>query len=249
MKRTTFILALALTAITAYAQPQPAPTKKLKYLTEAEIDPSRLLPPPPKDGSEVQAREMAEVKRLMKTRTPERMAQAVWDDQHEDPSAFAATIGPEFDLSKLPATAKLLAEAQNDQSVAASAAKVYFHRKFPVAADPAGAAAYREWSCDPEVKKPGDRQFRSYPSGHATMGYSLGIILAALIPEKSQVILARAADYAYSREVCADHYHSDVEASHALGSAVGIELLNNAALQPMIEAAKAELRAAHVITE
>jgi hypothetical protein len=40
------------------------------------------------------------------------------------------------------------------------------------------------------------------------------------------------ADYAYSREVCGDHYHSDVEASRALGAAVGVMLLNNAPLKP-----------------
>ena len=78
------------------------------------------------------------------------------------------------------------------------------------------------------------------------MGYSVGIVLAALIPEKSQAILARAADYAYSREVCGDHYHSDIEASHALGNALGIMFLNSPALKTQIEAARAELRAAHL---
>ncbi len=78
------------------------------------------------------------------------------------------------------------------------------------------------------------------------MGYSLAIVLSALMPEKSQVILARAADYAYSREICGDHYHSDVEASHALGSALGIMLLTHPTMQPLVEAAKAELRAAQL---
>ena len=77
----------------------------------------------------------------------------------------------------------------------------------------------------------------------------MGVVLAALIPEKSQAILSRAADYAYSREVCGDHYHSDVDASRALGTAVGTMLLNNAALRPQIDAAKTELRAAHVTAE
>lgn len=58
------------------------------------------------------------------------------------------------------------------------------------------------------------------------MGFSLGIVLAHLIPDKAQAILARAADYAYSREICGDHYHADIEASHALGTTIGIELLN-----------------------
>ena len=188
------------------------------------------------------------MERLVKTRTPERFAQAVWDNDHEDATAFAAAIGPDFDLNKLPATAKLLAVVLNDQSVVASASKVFFHRQFPVAAAIGSAASYRDWSCDKDVKKPGDRPLRSYPSGHATMGYTLGVVLAALIPDKSQVILARAADYAYSREVCGDHYHTDVEASHALGNAVGIMLLNNAALKPQIAASRTELLAAHLTT-
>jgi acid phosphatase (class A) len=253
--RTSRVLLMGITVMTAMASavcaqvapsaPTTPPTKKtLKFLTPSEVDPGRLLPPPPKDGSENQVREMAEVKRLIKERTPERHAQAVWDDAHEDISAFAATIGPGFDLNKLPATAKLFADVQNDENIANITAKAFFHRKFPVAAE--SAVNYRDWSCEADVNPPGDRPLRSYPSGHATMGYSFGIILAALIPEKSQAILARAADYAYSREVCGDHYHADIEASHALGTATGLMLLNNAALKPEIEAARAELRAAHL---
>jgi acid phosphatase (class A) len=254
MKLRTAIPGLVLLAAAAYAQSEatvatPVKTKTLKFLTHAEIDPSRLLPPPPKDGSDNQQKELAEVRRLVKARTPERYAQAKWDNEHEDATAFAATIGPGFDLNKLPATARLLAAVLNDQSAAASAAKEFFHRRFPVAADPSARASYKEWSCDDDVKKPVDRPLRSYPSGHSTMGYSLGIVLASLIPEKSQAILARAADYAYSREICGDHYHSDVEASHALGIAVGIMLLNNAALKPQIEAARTELRQAHLTTQ
>jgi membrane-associated phospholipid phosphatase len=143
-----------------------------------------------------------------------------------------------------PATAKLLENVLHDQAIAASTAKDYFHRKFPVTAEM--PASYREWTCDTPDRKPDSRPLRSYPSGHATLGYSVGVVLAELIPEKSQAILIRAADYAYSREVCGDHYHSDVEASRALGTALGMMLLENAALKPQIDAAKAELRAAHL---
>jgi acid phosphatase (class A) len=244
-----FIAALFLVSATALPESgAAAPAKKtLKFLTPAEIDPSRLLPPPPADGSELQKKELAEAEHLVANRTADRYARAVWDNEHEDPTAFADVLGPDFDLKKLPATANLFAEVQNEQSVAASMAKVYFHRKFPVAAAMADES-YRKWSCDTDVKKPGDRPLRSYPSGHATMGYTFAIVLAELMPEKAQAILARAADYAYSREVCGDHYHSDVEASHALGTAVGILLLNNTALKPDIAAAKAELRTSSLAT-
>jgi acid phosphatase (class A) len=253
MNLRSVVLGFALLGGPAFSQSEATtatPAKKtLKVLTQAEIDPGRLLPPPPEDGSDNQRKELAEVRRLVKARSPERYAQAKWDNEHEDATAFAAAIGPGFDLNKLPATASLLAIVLNDQSVAASTAKEFFHRKFPVAADPSAAASYKQWTCDADVKKPADRPLRSYPSGHATLGYSLGIVLAALIPDKSQAILARAADYAYSREICADHYHSDVEASHALGSAIGITLLKNATLRPQIEAARAELVAAGVTTK
>ena len=57
-----------------------------------------------------------------------------------------------------------------------------------------------------------------------------------------RTILVRAADCASSREICGEHYHADVEASHALGAALGILFLRSEALKPQIEPAKAELR-------
>jgi acid phosphatase (class A) len=71
-------------------------------------------------------------------------------------------------------------------------------------------------------------------------------VLAALMPEKSQIILSRSADYAYSREVCGDHYHSDVEASHALGNALAVMMLESPSLKPLLDAARTELHAAHL---
>jgi acid phosphatase (class A) len=244
MKTFIAILILTFSTLTAWGQSSP---KKLRFLTPAEIDPARLLPAPPPDGSVAQKQELADLKRLLNARTPERFAQAKWDQDHEDATAFASVIGPAFDLKKLPATAKLMDDVQNDQSVAASAAKEYFHRVFPAVTD----TSITDLNCDPAAvragaAKPGGRVRRSYPSGHATLGYSVGVVLATLIPEKAQAIQARAADYGLSREVCAEHYHSDVDASHALGTAVGIMLLNNAALRPELDAAQAELIAAHL---
>jgi acid phosphatase (class A) len=248
MTKQITLFALALSALTAWGQTAPGP-KKLKFLTPADINPARLLPPPPADGSEAQVQEMADLKRLLNHRTPERFTQAKWDQDHEDATAFSDVIGPAFDLKALPATARLLADVENDQSVAASAAKEYFHRVFPAVID----TSITDLNCDPAAvragaAKPGGRVRRSFPSGHATLGYSVGVVLATLIPEKAQAIEARASEYGYSREVCAEHYHSDVDASHALGVAVGTMLLNNAALKPEIDAARAELRAARITT-
>jgi len=222
----------------------PLPTN-LRFLTDEQVNPSRLLPAPPADGSAVQQKEMSQIKELIHTRSKERYDAAVWDARHEDPTPFAVVIGHGFDLKKLPATAKLLDDVLNDQTVATSEAKSFFRRKFPAAAAMPGDS-YREWTCDEADRKPSALPLRSYPSGHATMAYSFGVILAALIPEKSQAILERSASYAYSREVCGDHYHSDVEAGHVLGTTLGALLLNNSALKPELEAAKLELRAVQI---
>jgi acid phosphatase (class A) len=220
-------------ASSGLAQTAPVKAQKvLMALTSQDIDARRLIPPPPTEDSARQARDLAEVKAVIAASTPKRRAQAKWDDDHEDPSMYEATIGGGFELQKLPATAALMAVVMNDQSIAASAAKKAFPRKRPWAADRTIA------TCDPD-----DKPLTSYPSGHATMGYTVGVVLATLIPEKASAIQTRAADYAESREVCGSHYSSDAEASHVLGTALAIELLNTDSLRPKIDAARAELRA------
>jgi acid phosphatase (class A) len=213
--------------------PAPKPTKVLKYLAPVDIDARRLLPPPPVDGSEINRAELAEMHRITDTASAERRTQAKWDDDHEDPSMFAATVGAGFDLDKLPATAEVLAIVQNDASIAASAAKKTFERRRPWAID----ATIK--TCDPD-----DKPLTSYPSGHSTLGYSLGMTLAVLIPEKSQAFLARAHDYAYSRVVCGSHYASDTQASQALAAAFVTALLKNPEFEVKLRAAHAELQAA-----
>jgi acid phosphatase (class A) len=247
LKKYFLSLLAAASLLTAFAQAPPKASlpKKFRFLNEKQTNPAQILPPPAKDGSEAQQREMQEVKRLVQTRSKERFDQAHWDARHEDPTPFAAAIGPKFDLTKLPATARLLEDVLNDQTVATSNAKEYFKRKFPVAAAMPGDS-YGQWTCDDVDRRPEARPLRSYPSGHSTMAYTFGIVLASLIPEKSQAILARAADYAYSREICGDHYHSDVEAGHVLGTVLGELILHDEGFRPEFQAARRELREAGI---
>lgn len=235
-------VSVLLTASASAAEPPapvPAskPVKTLKVLTPEQVDPARILPAPAPDGSDAQKADLAEVQRLYRTRTPERLAQAQWDDIHEDPMIFAGVMGPSFDLAKLPRTAELLALVQNEGSVSANMAKRHFLRNRPWAVDPTLKA------CD---YKPNANPKTSYPSGHATLSYSVGWVLANLVPEKADVILARAAEYAYSREICAAHYASDTEASHVLGTVVAMQLLASPKIAPMVEAARTELQQAHL---
>ncbi len=242
-------LALAASVPFAYAQAAPAaqsaaqkPGKAAKakpgpqILSMAVIDPIRLLPPPAADGSEIQKTELAELRQLQATRTPDQFAHAQWNAEHEDASAFASAMGPKFDLAALPATARLLQDVRTEQSAISRLAKQEFHRTRPWVADPAIVGC----------EHGNDKAKSAYPSGHATLGYTLAVVMAGLAPEQAQSVLQRAADYAHDRLVCGAHYRSDIVAGQAMGTVIGTELLHAPALQDEIAASRRELAIAGV---
>ena len=141
---------------------------------------------------------------------------------------------PGFDLTKLPATAKLFDDVRAEEKEAATVAKTYFHRL----ARPYASPSQSLQGCE----KGANAAKTSYPSGHSTMGYSMAVVLSALVPEKSQAILTRAAEYAENRLVCGVHYRHDIAGGEALGTLVAIELMNNPTFKTELEAARAELR-------
>ncbi len=240
--------ALILTASGALAaEPAPAasataapatmakPAKAFRILDAKAFDPSRILPPPPTDGSERQKAELAEVQRAYALPDAGRKALAQWDNDHEDPSLFAPTIGLKFDMETLPATAALLDLAQNEASVASGMGKKYFKRIRPWAQDKTISP------CDGADQ---DKPNTSYPSGHASIGYTLAFVLTELMPERGAALQERAFDYAYSREICGDHFPSDTEASHTLAALVATRLLADPRVADKVAAARAELKAA-----
>ena len=201
-----------------------------------DIDPQRLLPPPPADGSPAQKAELAETEQAVATRSPEALAQATSDDAIENPTIYRVVIGDGFDLDKLPATSKMLADVMREQRAAAGRAKKFFQRARP-------------WVSDPDLKTCGPRGIdwhSSYPSGHATMGYATGVVLAAAVPEKGQAILARANAYAENRLVCGMHFRRDIVAGQVLGTAVAVSLMHDAEFKTEFDAAEQELKAAHL---
>lgn len=201
-----------------------------------QFNPAALLPSPPADGSSAAVAEMDELHRIEKARTPAQFQAAKRDDETEDAMAFAQATGAGFDLKVLPQTAKLLDEVRTEEKAATKLAKNYFRRNRPWIADPKLVTCASD---DPPQS--------SYPSGHATMGYSFAVILAALAPQKSQAIMARASDFAENRLVCSMHYRRDIIAGAALGADVAFALLQNPQFKSQFAVAQAELRAAHII--
>jgi acid phosphatase (class A) len=215
--------------------PAPRPTPKFIYLSPTFLaNPGLIVPPPPSAGSPEAMRDLAAVMSMQAAATPERIALAASDDKIETVWRYSDVL-PGFEASKLPLTDKLFTAARNDQNIVGNVFKPFFARPRPYEIDP------NIGTCVPSnTGKPP----RSYPSGHALMGYSLGIILAQLIPEKASVILERARIYGESRVICGVHFPSDIVASQAVGTAVALQLMGNPSFKAEFDAAKAELVAA-----
>jgi acid phosphatase (class A) len=234
-------LALALTAAGAAMSPcvaASAPKKPgltaSKFLQPGELDPAQLLPRPPGDDSPETKAELAELHRIEAARTPERFELAKHDDEFEDVTSIAAPLGPAFDLARFPATAALFEDVRLEDEFAGKRFKSFFARPRPDVLDP---------SLNPCERENGKN---SYPSGHSTIGYSAATVLSELMPGNAQVIQARAAEFAESRLVCGAHYRRDIEAGHVLGVALALELMKKPKFREELEAARAELTAAHI---
>jgi acid phosphatase (class A) len=235
MTPSKYLATLAGTALMLGGGAHAAQKETLHYLTSADVEPVMILPKPFAPGSDGENAELAELHRIIASASAARMAQAKWDDAHEDPALFDDVLGVKLEV--MPATWALLSEVQEEGEVAADVSKNYFDRARPWATDSTLA------NCD-AGKNANPR--RSYPSGHSTLSYSVGFVLARLVPEKADVILSRAADYAMSRQICGVHYPSDTEASHVLATIIGTKLLANPSFVAKMAAARSELRAAHL---
>lgn len=203
---------------------------KAGLLEPSQIDASRLLPPPPGAGSAEEKAEFAELRAIAARSTPEMRAVAKHDAEDETPDIFNAAIG--FDIATRPQTFKLLDMVVREEDGDTKGAKDFFQRERPYSADPSLK------TCTPV--KPG-KAANSYPSGHASLAFSMGVVLASLLPEKSQAILARSAAYAEQRLVCGVHFRSDIVAGQQFGTVLALRLMQNPQFQAQMKLARAEL--------
>jgi acid phosphatase (class A) len=225
-----FLLTVALTL--AFGTAQAA-----DILTPEQVDATHLLPPPPAPGSAQALAELAELKSIAAARTPAAFAAAAHDAKDETGDIFADAIGPGFDFAKLPATKKMLSDIHDTEDAVSKPAKEFFHRDRPWIVEPSLV------TCTEHKSGPAPT---SYPSGHATVAYAMGVVLASLIPDKAQAILARSSQFAENRLVCGVHFRSDIAAGEAFGTVIGLDLLQNAQFRVEYDAAAAELSAAHL---
>ncbi|HSI16907.1 MAG TPA: phosphatase PAP2 family protein [Sphingomonas sp.] len=227
--------AMWLAAALLAAAPGPKPPV---LLTTADLDPARVLPPPPAAGSTQAAAELAELHAAEVARTPADEADARRDGDTKNATIFAVVFGPRFDLDKLPATARLMALVRASEKAVVDSGKDEFKRARPYAVDTSLNSCKRN-----------DDPLSSYPSGHTSMAFSMGETLARLVPERAPALLARAARYGQSRIVCGQHFRSDVTAGQLLGGLIVERLMTKPEFQAAFAGARRELVTAGIATK
>ena len=222
-------------AALAYAQAPAKAPKVPVFVSPAIADAVVLITPPPALDSKKMSEDVAEIYAIHRSATPQEIANANWDNQHENIFAIARILGDKFTAESMPATAKLWADMNNDIGVFVPAAKKFFQQARP-------------YDLDPNIKsicgsKPGGPK-NSYPSGHGTTGYLSALVLSMMVPEKSAAIRARADEYGHNRVICGDHYSADIPASKEAAELLMGNMIGNPRFQQEFAAAKAEIRQA-----
>lgn len=219
----------ALLACSILAAPLALARDAQPFFDGSQINLLTLLAPPPANQSPQMQAELAELLTLQVTRTPEMVARAQ-ADVVADVWRFADVMGAGFVADRLPLTDAFFARVEQTEGAVVDAYKDVWKRPRPFMYS--------------ELIKPVVRMSRSgsYPSGHATGGYLMGIVLANMVPEKRAEIMARAAQYAHHRMVAGVHFRSDVEAGRIVGTLIAARLQQQPDFLAGFAAARSELR-------
>lgn len=201
------------------------------YVSPADVDLTKLLPPPPAQDSEQTKKEIREILAFQRDRTA-KMTEYASADQTISVFRFADVLGEKFTKENLPFTAEFFDSVISNAADIVGPAKDFWKRPRPSAFDP---------RVKPCVKVPTNA---AYPSGHSAAGNLMAIILANMLPEKSAEIYRRGWDFAVNRIIGGVHYRSDSEAGRMAATVVAAFMFNNAEFKADYEKSKEEVRGA-----
>jgi len=209
----------------------PALARDPNFVSPQQSHAFEILPTPPAADSDATKAELSELHQLEVSRSQAQAAAAQWDDDNENVFLFKSVFGEKFTKENLPALDAFAARVRSDEGLNSGVAKEGFHRVRPYNLDKTLHPI-----CKTKTKDD------SYPSGHTTSGYLLGLTLIDIAPEKRDAILARADEYAHNRLVCGVHYRSDLPASKLVAYSVHAIMEVNPQYQKELVDAKAEVR-------
>jgi acid phosphatase (class A) len=197
------------------------------YIDPAKFDSTRYMAPPPV-GMDAQE-DMRAVERWQELRTKAMEARSLADSE-QSVFIFADVLGDRFVADNFPMIKTFFHSIYRTESNLNKQGKDRWARQRPPASNanlkPVGKFANEG----------------AYPSGHAAFGWLAGIVLADMVPENRDLIMARAREMSFNRVVGGVHFPSDVEAGRILAVACAVEIRNNPAYLADFEEARLELR-------
>jgi acid phosphatase (class A) len=206
------------------------------YLAPGVYDARKVLPPPPAPGSVAAEQDRAIFLATRKLKDSPRWSLARRDaDEARVASAFSCALGVTPTRHTTPRLAAMLQRVSRDVRSAVDAPKRLYDRKRPYQTEggPICARSGMIVAMTPD-----------YPSGHATWGWTVGMILAKAQPERADAVLARAKAFGESRVVCGVHNASSVEAGRLNAAALIDALSASPAFEADVAAVGRELDAA-----
>ncbi len=227
------------TAMAVAAPAAPTAGRAAGFLATATL-PNAIatIPPAPKDGD---ARNALDWDIFVKTRALEgsdRWAMAKSDDSYKPADLlkdFSCAVGVTLTPENSPTLLSIIGRSTIDAGMAAEAAKQLYRRDRPFLHNPGNICIDRNGG----IAKSFD-----YPSGHASLGWTAGLVVAQLSPEIATQVLARGRAYGESRVVCGVHNMSAVEAGRTNAAGVFAALQGSAEYRDALDKARAELAAA-----
>jgi acid phosphatase (class A) len=218
---------------------QVAAARPLGFLDPTTM-PSEIatIPPAPKEG---EMRNTLDWEIFVKTRALEgserwKLAQA--DDSYRPSDLlknFSCALGVQLTPENAPALAGILAKTTIDAGMAAEAAKQLYRRTRPFMHNPGNICIART---------PGLEASFDYPSGHGSLGWIAGLVVAQLAPERASAALARGRAFGESRVVCGLHNMSAIEAARTNAAGVFAAVQASPDYRDALARARTELEAA-----
>lgn len=234
------VSALAAEPSAAGAQnPMSVTTPSRGYLSPPErLSSAALAPPPPSPGSAAFARDEEGIRQALALHGSGRWDLAARDAVLTFPQVaetFSCALNASISEARTPRLMTLLRRTLIDAGRSTSEAKEKYQRTRPFVMN-------GKPTCTPDHEE-ALRANGSYPSGHAAIGYALGLVLSELAPEHAQSLIARGRQFGESRIVCNMHWPSDVAEGQLMASAVVARLHADPEFRADLEVARAELAA------
>ncbi len=202
----------------------------LNYLAPGKPAAAILLAPPPQLDSAEQAADMDAVRSVYHAASKADQ-QAAYAEKKFSVFNFTAAIGSYFVETNLPKTAAFFEKVQQDAETVTDLGKDYFHRARPFTTDTNLANGKLEKSF-------------GYPSGHSTESMVLALVLAEMLADKHDTILAHARLMGWHRVQIARHYPTDIYAGRVLAQAIVKQLKKSESFEKDLAEVKAEIIAA-----